>query len=347
MPEEHARRWEECEAGVRGVRSVAGCVDVTDVGRLGEGVDKAYADLEAWLDDRECEEFGGGGGGDTVGGPWSFPPEEWELDGGEHRQEAGGMGDVAKVGNGAGPMTGIGSDSHFMAAKTFGGAISGCVFKLGCNGLGYYREEMGGTGKHISVKVSAEVAESEGREDDRGPLVTIRLAEYLGIEVKSMATLAIESAVRGLASTHDGDGRMGGGEEVSSKGGHDRRRRGGRKSGRKRARMGVHNYGGAEQGEMTAFCSNFKEHGLWAIDQVNPNCGNGLVKYLQITTADVVCGQEVKRFKGPQCAALECTARQWGWAMAVQPCGTGPKGGPSAGTAVAARAHLGLPMCLG
>jgi hypothetical protein len=99
---------------------------------------------------------------------------------------------------------------------------------------------------------------------------------------------------------------------------------------------------GQVQGDDTPSCGRFKEMGLWAFDQVNPNGGKGLVKYLQVTTADVVCGQEVKRFAGQPCALLEHDAKRDGWAMAVQPCGTGKQGCPSAGTAVAVRSHLGL-----
>ena len=72
--------------------------------------------------------------------------------------------------------------------------------------------------------------------------------------------------------------------------------------------------GGAEfgDGEATAFTGGFKEAGLWAVDQINPNSGSGLAKYLQITTADIVCSQEVKRFAGNPCAILENQARAWG-----------------------------------
>ena len=221
----------------------------------------------------------------------------------------------------------------FVAGKSFGGAKVGFVFKKDKTGVGYYRDVglQDDVGQSVGRGVGCATKDTAG--GDGGAHVVIRLAEYLGMEEKSAATVAVEETLK-LMST--GSREVAGNYQVGGEGGGRKRRR---CKGR-RATGGAEEDGGQE--EVTAFNGEFKKMGLWAFDQINPNGGKGLINYLHITAADVVCSQEVKRFEGQPCAALESEARRAGWAMAVQACGEGKQGCPSAGTAVAARAHLGL-----
>ena len=86
----------------------------------------------------------------------------------------------------------------------------------------------------------------------------------------------------------------------------------------------------------------FRQLGLWAIDSVNANAWPGLYEYITTTAADIVMGQEVKRLPGDQTAAAEAALRNLKWRGKINPCERGPKGGPSAGTLVAVRSHIGM-----
>ena len=221
--------------------------------------------------------------------------------------------------------------AKFSASRSFEGAVEGYVFKKGDRGVGYYED----TGPWVFGGPAVSNGRSEGRVDGGSAegLVVIRLAEYLGIEPKTVATLAVEDTVSKMRSGSWG-GRHGVCEVHQAAEKVRKRRRG-------RREVECEERGELEKDD-TAMGRVFKQKGLWAIDQVNPNGGKGLVKYLQITGADMVCGQEVKRFGGHPCAQLEQEAKRAGWAMAVQPCGVGKQGCPSAGTAVAVRSHLGM-----
>ena len=112
-----------------------------------------------------------------------------------------------------------------------------------------------------------------------------------------------------------------------------------RQRGQRRRRKEVQGYVHRD-GDMQG--NEFKKHGLWAFDQINPNCGTGALDFLANTAADFVCLQETKRFEGVPSQTLERDAKVRGWTLSAVPCGWGEKGGPSAGVAVAARRHIGM-----
>ena len=82
--------------------------------------------------------------------------------------------------------------------------------------------------------------------------------------------------------------------------------------------------------------------GLWAIDTVNANAWPNFAAYLQRTSADVVVGQEAKRRLGDEVDSAVQSMRAHKWRGNLHPCASGPAGGPSAGTVVTVRQHLGL-----
>ena len=86
----------------------------------------------------------------------------------------------------------------------------------------------------------------------------------------------------------------------------------------------------------------FRSKGLWAIDSANANTWNTLYDYVNVSAADVVLGQEAKVLGGDQAASAESSLRTIKWNGKIGLCDRGPKGGPSAGTLVACRQHIGL-----
>ena len=85
-----------------------------------------------------------------------------------------------------------------------------------------------------------------------------------------------------------------------------------------------------------------RQCGLWAIDSANANYWSSLFEFIGSTSADIIVGQETKRFIGDQVTAAEASLRNIKWKGRVNPCTYGPQGGASAGTFVGARAHIGL-----
>ena len=239
------------------------------------------------------EEFGHDAGEDGWVGIWDSPPGdcgvdvdmpmEWEQGG-----EDGGS-------EGLGALVAEVDEVGFVAAKRFGGARAGFVFKKGDLGIGYYRDCMGSLrGRTTDSPMGTEDCTGVLGDGVGAPIV-VRLAEYLGIEKKSAATVAVEETLK-LIGGDERDAWISEGDVTPTYGGAGAKRKGRRN---RKGRRGVGSCG-AEfgDGEATAFTGGFKEAGLWAVDQINPNCGSGLANYLQITIADIVCSQEVKTFKG-------------------------------------------------
>ena len=81
--------------------------------------------------------------------------------------------------------------------------------------------------------------------------------------------------------------------------------------------------------------------GLWAIDTASPNAWAGAEEYLSSTGADVATFQETK-IVHEATADKEATARNMGWTTSLRPCVTGPGGGNSSGVAVACKKHIGM-----
>ena len=82
--------------------------------------------------------------------------------------------------------------------------------------------------------------------------------------------------------------------------------------------------------------------GLWAFETFNANAWTSLLGYIQRTAADFLVGQETKLRAGDDIASAEDAMANKGWRGRITPCNNGPAGGPSAGTTVMARRHIGL-----
>ena len=96
-----------------------------------------------------------------------------------------------------------------------------------------------------------------------------------------------------------------------------------------------------DDGSLAAASNDHIKAGLSAFDSANPNAWGGMQGYLRTTSADFVFGQEM-RVPVADCADREDSMRHDGWKVAIQPCVQGEKGGPSAGTAIACRRHIGM-----
>ena len=80
---------------------------------------------------------------------------------------------------------------------------------------------------------------------------------------------------------------------------------------------------------------------LFAIDTVNGDTWRAAQEYCCGTQADIVCIQEA-RITTAEKDDTEATMRATGWSMSIGECGTGAKGGKSAGVAVGTRGHIGM-----
>ena len=88
--------------------------------------------------------------------------------------------------------------------------------------------------------------------------------------------------------------------------------------------------------------TSHRKNQWWAIDTVNANAWPSAADYLATTAADFVVFQEARLTAGDSAKAAEQTARGNKWHLAVNPCKTTAAGGKSAGTAIAARSHIGM-----
>ena len=84
-----------------------------------------------------------------------------------------------------------------------------------------------------------------------------------------------------------------------------------------------------------------KAEGMFALDQLNPNCWATAVSYCSRTTADFACFQETRVWAAAR-EETEHGMKLKQWSASISPCVAGPKGGPSAGVAVCVRSHVGM-----
>ena len=98
-----------------------------------------------------------------------------------------------------------------------------------------------------------------------------------------------------------------------------------------------------EAGIMAA-STTFRACGLWAIDTANANAWSTLRNYVARSAADVVVAQELKTLAGDATLSAEDALKTLRWKGRIGPCTKGPGGGPSAGTAVLTRQHVGMTM---
>ena len=277
---------------------------------------------------------------------WAFSPDEGELWRGGNPKGTEVLVHSAETSNDVGPRGEPEAVTPFMAAKKFSGGIPGFAFKKGHLGLGYYGDDS--VAREISTcsdeshdrgqpVPQSGVGDAVGKDQVMARPVVLRLAEYVGIEPKSTYQHAIEEAVALISKAQPGNSGGQATRRPAWNAGQGLRSR--RRSALARR---VVEREEIELADTTPLTSGHQRAGLWAFDQANANCSNGFIKFLEVTTADVVCGQEIKRPQGQQCKAFESTAKAKGWQAAAQPCGYGKQGFPSASTAVAARAHLGL-----
>ena len=98
-----------------------------------------------------------------------------------------------------------------------------------------------------------------------------------------------------------------------------------------------------EAGIMAASTA-FRACGLWAIDTANANAWSTLRGYVARSAADVVVAQELKTLAGDATLSAEDALKTIRWKGRIGPCTKGPGGGPSAGTAIMTRQHVGMTM---
>ncbi len=210
--------------------------------------------------------------------------------------------DCGDYGYDDGGMDDVG-ETDFIPSKGFTGAKDGMAFKLGPRGIGYYRDVL--------------------RQEARVQRVT----------------LSLHDLVQHPSPTHPEAGRGihhgGNGADDGQRGAEARRGR------RKRAkrRSAVANYSIPQEAD--AEDSGWKAAGLWAVDTANPNAWDGAMRYLEMTAADAVLVQEVRR-RGHQVQGAEREAERAGWKASIREAEVTEANGVTAGLAVAVRKHLGL-----
>ena len=220
--------------------------------------------------------------------------------------------------------------ADFVSAKKFSGRKVGMVFRIGEQGLGYYRDcpmkisladAIIGNSKVPPLRLNLhglvsndqdcaaaatlpKVNDSQHKKrGDRGN----RAKGPLSCSAKSSDGKAAKEAVESMNSrkvTWNGEQKFDDGVLAGSKG--------------------------------------HRRNGLWAIDSANGNSWTGGSKYLETTSADIVLFQETKIRGTDAIQSAEDTALRHGWKVAIAPAASGERGGASAGVAVATRKHLGL-----
>ncbi len=201
-----------------------------------------------------------------------------------------------------GGMNDVG-DTDFIPSESFAGAKGGMAFKLGPRGIGYYRDAP--------------------RQDVGVQRVTLCLHDL--VQHPSPAPAAPE---RELHHGEDGgdDGRRG-----------TAARRGRRKRAKRRTAVATYSI----PQEADAEDSGWKAAGLWTVDTANPNAWGGAMRYLEMTAADAVLVQEVRR-RGHQVQGAEREAERAGWKASIREAEATEANGITAGLAIAVRKHLGL-----
>ena len=88
-----------------------------------------------------------------------------------------------------------------------------------------------------------------------------------------------------------------------------------------------------DDGSLSKLDKRHRGKGLFAIDTVNGDTWKAAEEYCSQTEADLVCVQETK-MAAEERINTEATMRAKGWSMSIGDCGSGTKGGKSAGVTV-------------
>ncbi len=213
----------------------------------------------------------------------------------------------------------------FVAARKFAGARPGMVFKLGSQGIGYYRDD----------PPILELAPLLRPLRDIPPVVLV-LDDLLGVEPCVHHTAnprakrrrrARRGARRGLHSCRPTLGAVAvPGQEAAAEA----------ESSEADDTSPWHG-----DGTLSAADARHTAAGLWAVDTVNPNAWPGALEYLGVSGADFVAIQEC-RVRSQHCADKEASARGVKWSVSVEPCIITTAGSTSSGVAVGARSHIGV-----
>lgn len=218
---------------------------------------------------------------------------------------------------------GMEAGEPFIAAKEFAGTREGYVFKLSRLGLGY----------HVDHRDDPFVPEADDIKE-----VWPAYLEQLGKwncscdgRSQGVTPTALTITLWDLLFSH----------ELRRNSGQKRAPRKRPKRSRKPRRDGAG--GGFDDPQFVAAGDDeHLAHGLWAIDSVNPNCANGMQKYLGKSAADFSIAQEVRAHGLAACQVEERAARCAGWGLATESAVFTDKGGVSAGVGIAARLHFGM-----
>ena len=165
-PEGRAKMWAEYEARCEEGKGASGEIKGRKAG--GGDIDEAFADLDAWLDDRERDPFGA-----------NMEPQEdiWEMEwamenlGEEATMEGESCLEERSENVGAEAAQQMNSADRFVEAKRFGGEIEGMVFKKGNQGLGYYKDEEKSSNEGVeseSARASERAGERASERDGSG-----------------------------------------------------------------------------------------------------------------------------------------------------------------------------------
>ena len=231
----------------------------------------------------------------------------------------------------------------FAAARKFLGARPGAVFKLGHEGLGYYRDVA------PVVEIFPSLCPAHGV-----PRVVLRLDELIDVnpKPKDAGPLGVRGGAssrrcrrarrRGRRGTETCQATLGQfpaavpqtpddselqADEESSEAGHDSHE------------------GDVACPDNETVCAGDRSHigaGLWAIDTVNPNAWPGTLEYLRMSAADFIVTQEARVSSGQPCDEAESQARGAKWSLSVKPCRVTEADANSAGVSVGARCHIGV-----
>ena len=203
----------------------------------------------------------------------------------------------------------------FTACRTFRGAVDQYIYKLGADGLGYYRDDGAAVQEYIKMSEPCQepalLAYLEGaRVGGRTPPPTVISL------VKLMQPLALL------------------GKRLP------------RVRGKKRPRK--NKYKCEQSGWLQSLVlgvgkadTTHRDIGLIAVDSYNGNSHSTELSYLQTTAADVVCIQETRAL-GAARTSFERAAKFSKWNLAAADAVPTAAGSTSAGVAVASRSHLGL-----
>ena len=246
------------------------------------------------------------------------------------------------------------SRTFFRPAKTFSTPPTGCVYKRGNKGLGFYCDDQrqvislndlvpGGPSGVAPLRLTLDhvIPSGDGDVDVEGiPEETGKLSK------KQKQRLLQHERDRKLMEEADGtaaDGKPESGRPPTTarktrpctrQGQEQCRRKELPKDDRDDPRW-------PDDGSLAASCKLHVKAGLWAVDTFNANAWTGAARYLKCTAADFVLGQEAK-IEADEKKEVEDSLKNDGWQVAIQPCNSAQRGGKSAGTIIGTRKHIGL-----